>query len=121
MRKKNRFIVAFNGLRFVFKNEVNFKIHVGVFILVVLLGFYFRIEKWEWATVLLCSLLVFICEIINTAMERLCDYIQPENEERIGLIKDIAASAVFVSAVIVSVIGIILFLPRIINEIQGLI
>ena len=121
MRKKNRFIDAFNGLWFVFKNESNFKIHVGAFILVVLLGFYFRIEKWEWATVLLCSLLVFICEIINTAIEQLCNYIQPENDERIGLIKDIAASAVFVSAIIVSVIGIILFLPHIIKEIQCLV
>lgn len=121
MRKKNRFIVACNGLWFVFKNEVHFKIHIIVFILVVLLGLYFRIEKWEWAIVLLCSLLIFICEIINTAMERLCDYIQPGNDERIGLIKDIAASAVFVSAVIVSVIGIILFLPHIIKEVHCLV
>jgi diacylglycerol kinase len=73
MRKKNRFRVAFNGLWFVFKNEGHFKFHVVMFILVVLFGIYFRIENWEWAAVFLCSLMVFICEIINTAIEQLCD------------------------------------------------
>jgi len=121
MRKKNRFIVALNGLKFVFKNEGHFKFHIVIFILVVLLGFYFRIEKWEWTTILLCSLFVFICEIINTAMEQLCDYIQPNQDERIGLIKDISAGAVLISAIMVVVAGVIIFLPHFIKEIEGLI
>ena len=121
MRKKNRFIVALNGLMFVFNNEGHFKFHTVVFILTLLLGFYFRLETWEWTTILLCSLFVFMCEILNTAMEQLCDYIQPKQDVRIGLIKDISAGAVLISAIIVAGIGIIIFLPYIINEIQSLV
>ena len=121
MRKINRFIVALNGLKFVFKNEGHFKFHTVVFILILLLGYYFRLETWEWTTILLCSLFVFISEILNTALEQLCDYIQPKQDVSIGLIKDIAAGAVLISAIIVAVVGVIIFLPYIINEIQGLV
>jgi len=54
-------------------------------------------------------------------MEQLCDYIQPNQDERIGLIKDISAGAVLISAIMVVVAGVIIFLPHFIKEIEGLI
>ena len=77
IRKKNRFVAAYNGLVAVYNSERNFKIHLFAFIAVVISGFYFGISKLEWMMVLGCAFLVLTCEIFNTAIEKLCDlYIQ---------------------------------------------
>lgn len=111
MIKKNMFVAAFDGLIFVFKNERNIKIHLLAFIGAVLFGFLFQINQMEWIAILLCSLIVFVSEIINTAIEKLCDYVHPEMHSDIRKIKDLSASAVLLSAFISVVIGIVVFGP----------
>lgn len=111
MRKKNRFIVACQGILSVFQTEQNFRIHLFAFVAAISFGFVFQISKMEWIAVLSCSFLVLICEIFNTAIEKLCNHVSPQYDVHIGKVKDISAAAVFISAILSLVIGIIVFIP----------
>ncbi len=111
MIKKNRLKAALDGLAVVFRSELNFKFHVLIFFLVLLLGFFFQIKIWEWILVLFASAMVFSAEIFNTAIENICDYIEPEIDAKIGRIKDISASAVLICALISAVVGLLVFIP----------
>jgi diacylglycerol kinase (ATP) len=102
---------AFKGLAFLLKNEHNFRIHVAATLIVIVLGILFRIRPIEWIAVVLCFGLVISTEIMNTAVEKLVDFVSPQNNEKAGQIKDIAAAAVLVSACIAFIAGLIIFLP----------
>ncbi len=120
IRKKNRFLAACNGLIAVFKSEQNFKIHLFIFFVVVVSGFFFGISSVEWMVVLGCAFLVLICEIFNTAIEKLCDYVHPEFDSNIGRIKDISAGAVLTCTIMSIVIGILVFKPYLVNMFDDL-
>ena len=120
IRKKNRFVAAYNGLVAVYNSERNFKIHLFTFIAVVISGFYFGISKVEWMMVLGCAFLVLTCEIFNTAIEKLCDFVHPKFDSNIGRIKDMAAAAVLTCTIMSIVIGVLVFMPYLINRIGDL-
>lgn len=117
--KKNSFLhsrlasfkFAFQGIFFMFRTQKNAWIHFIAAILVVTLGFYFKLDKMEWCIVLFAIGLVISAEMINTAIELLTDIISPEHSEKAGRVKDIAAGAVLVTAIIAAIAGIIIFLP----------
>ena len=111
MRKKNRFVAAYHGMRHVFKSEQNFKIHLFAFFWLCFLHFFFRVSIIEWILLIICSSLVLICETINTAIEKMCDYISPEHDLNIGRIKDIAAASVLICTIMSVIVGIIVFKP----------
>ena len=93
------------------KSEHNFRIHLAAALIVIILGFLFRIRSIEWMGIVLCFGLVIATEIMNTAVEKLVDFVSPQNNEKAGQIKDIAAAAVLVSACAACVAGLIIFLP----------
>ena len=107
------FQVAFQGLISIAKKERNLKIHLSIFSLVCLAGIYFSITKFEWLTILMISALVISLEIVNTAIEKLCDFCEPNHNEKIKIIKDTAAAAILVAAAIAICIGLIVFVPHI--------
>ncbi|WCM43053.1 diacylglycerol kinase family protein [Flavobacterium sp. CBA20B-1] len=76
-------------------------------------GFYFEISLVEWMFQILAIGLVLTTESLNTAIEAVCDYIQPKFDKKIGFIKDIAAGAVTFAALTAIVIGAIIYLPKI--------
>ncbi|UUV20574.1 diacylglycerol kinase family protein [Paenimyroides aestuarii] len=76
-------------------------------------GFYFEISLVEWMFQILAIGLVLTAESLNTAIEAVCDYIQPNFDKKIGFIKDIAAGAVTFAALTAIVIGAIIYLPKI--------
>jgi diacylglycerol kinase len=102
---------AFRGLLLLLKNERNFKIHLIAFVGVCSLGFYLDISKSEWIAVLLCSALVLSLEGLNSSIEKLCDLYSVTKDERIRNIKDIAAGAVLVAAIVAAVVAGLVFLP----------
>ena len=102
---------ALNGLLQLIQHEHNFQIHVGAFIGVIALGFFFGISSMEWVVLLLISALVMGLEAINTAIEHLCDLYSKEANDRIEKIKDIAAGAVLIAAIIAICIAVLVFLP----------
>ncbi len=115
LRKRIKsFAYAFAGLRLVFRQEHNAWIHATAAICVVVAGFLFRISSLEWIAVVICIAMVISAEIINSSLERMADFVQPEMDNRIKEIKDLGAAAVLVCAIASAIVGIVIFLPKII-------
>lgn len=106
------FSYAMNGVRHVFSLEHNMHIHSVCAVLVIISGFYFQITPTEWIAISLAIGGVFAAEMFNTAIEKLVDLLHPERNPQAGLIKDIAAGAVLVMAIVSVVIGLIIFIPK---------
>lgn len=112
------FSYAFNGLKILIKEEHNARIHLFVAIVVVMAGFVFKISVNEWFAVLFAIGFVMTVEIINTAIENMADIVSPEKDKRIKKIKDLSAAAVLISALTALVIGLIIFIPKILDLIR---
>lgn len=80
-------------------------------ILITIAGLYFNITKEEWLIQTLAIGLVLAIEGLNTAVEKVADFVHPDFHERIGFIKDIAAGAVFFAALTAITIGAIIYIP----------
>ena len=107
------FRFAFRGVGVLFREEHNAWVHLFATILVIAAGFIFQISQIEWALVAFAIGLVFAAEILNSALERLCDIVQPEQDKRIGDIKDLCAAGVLLCALAAAAIGLLVFLPKI--------
>jgi diacylglycerol kinase len=110
---------ACNGLKRCFAAEANFKIHVLLGIITILMGIGLHISTAEWLVVLICFALVLMIEMINTAIEKLCDVVQPTLHPGIKFVKDISAGAVLVAAMVSLTCGIIIFSPKIIDIVKS--
>jgi diacylglycerol kinase len=106
---------AFNGLLILIKEEHNARIHLFATICVVIAGVLFKISLNEWIAIIFSIGLVFCLEIINSSIENIADFIYPEKHEKIKKIKDLAASGVLISAITALIIGLIIFIPKIIK------
>ena len=109
------FKYAFNGLRILINSEHNSWIHLFVTVCVLAAGFAFKITAGEWIAVIFCIGIVFALELVNTAIENMADFVSKEYHPSIKKIKDLAAAAVLVGAVAAAVIGLIIFLPKIVE------
>lgn len=81
-------------------------------VVLIIAGFYFEISHEEWLIQTLATGLVLGIEGLNTAVEKVADFIHPEYHERIGFIKDIAAGAVFFAAITAIAVGCIIYIPK---------
>lgn len=106
---------ALNGIKFVWKYGSNIKVQVVFAILAIILGLILKISLTEFAILVLTIFIVLICEVLNTAIEKVVDLYTLEYNEIAKIVKDVAAGAVTISAVMSVIIGIILFLPKLIN------
>ena len=107
------FVNAFNGIQYFFRNERNGKIQLFVSFLVMLAGFYFRLSPTEWVFILLCIGAVLAMEMLNTALEHLCNMVHHDYHPAIKIIKDVSAGAVLFTSIISVLIALIIFLPKI--------
>ncbi len=105
---------AFKGAFLLLKTESSIKIQFVIAIGITLAGFFFNISLIEWTVQILAITLVMGLEGINTAIEEIADFVHPEHHEKIGLIKDLSAGAVFIAACFAVIIGLIIYLPKII-------
>ncbi len=103
---------AIQGLFSAFKQERNLKIHLIAIFFVLFVGVLLKLSSIEWIICVLLFGIVLISELINTAIESVVDLVSPEINPLAKQAKDIAASAVFVSAVISVIIAGIIFLPK---------
>jgi diacylglycerol kinase len=106
------FRYAFDGLISLFRNEPNATIHLVAAGVAVILGFILKINRIEWLLVSLVIGLVFLTELINSAIEKLSDVIEPGVNPDIKQVKDYAAAAVLISAVIAVIAAVIIFIPK---------
>lgn len=103
---------AFAGIGYFFTHERNGQIHLAVTLVVITAGLAFKIATAEWLLILLCIALVIGLEMFNSAIEKLCDMVQPNQHPTIKIIKDVSAAAVLWATIISVIIGLIIFLPK---------
>ena len=113
MKRLKSFCYAFNGLRILFKEEHNSRIHLAAAIVVIIAAIYLDLNPYELIAIIFSIGLVIITEIINTAIESIADFISPGQDERIRKIKDLAAAAVLVSVITAVTIGVMVFISKI--------
>ncbi len=104
---------AVRGALLLIRTEASIKVQVVLALIVTALGFYFEISNTEWILQILAIALVLGVEGLNTAVEKLADFCQPEFDERIGFLKDISAGAVMLVSVAAAVVGLIIYIPKI--------
>ncbi len=104
---------AIRGVALLVKLQANARIHALATGVVVVLGFVFGLERWEWAAVAGAIGLVWAAEGMNTAIEALTDLVSPGEHPLAGRAKDIAAGAVLCAAIAAVVIGLLVFARRI--------
>ena len=115
---KKVFAFAANGIIHGFRTELNFKIQVFAAVITVLFGFVFNITQTEWFVIIFCCMSVLALELINTAIENVCNIISKDFHPVIKIVKDTAAGAVLVSAIGSAIAGAVIFIPLIIHQIK---
>lgn len=115
MKYSQKFLNAFRGVYIVFKTTRHIFIHIISALAAVALGFYFKISQLEWVAVVFAIGLVFMAEAFNTAIEIDIDLTSPEYHPFARDTKDVAAAAVILAVLTAAIIGLIIFLPKIIN------
>ncbi|MDI1353372.1 MAG: diacylglycerol kinase family protein [bacterium] len=112
LKKRLRaFKFAFSGIYEAFVTEAHIKIHTVITVLVIAAGIYVSITKLEWILIALAIALVFMSELFNTAIEKICDFNHPGQHPNIKFIKDISAAAVLFGAVFALIVGLLIFYP----------
>lgn len=109
-----------DGIGYTISHENNFKREIIIGILVVIMSAILKINMIEWVIVILLINFVLVCELINTALEKAVDLYTTKYNETAKVVKDVAGASVFVMSIFSAVIGVIIFLPKIIVFIDKL-
>jgi diacylglycerol kinase len=109
------FRYAFKGLNDVFTSEHNLWIHTVAAIVAVVLGIILGINRYDWIVITLATGMVFTAELFNSAVERMVNYFCPDKDVRAGVVKNISAAAVLITAIISLIAGLLIFVPKIIS------
>ena len=98
------------GIWYVLRTQRNAWIHGLATIAAVGLGFWLRISKTEWALLVIAISIVWLAELINTALEAIMDLVSPESHPLAKVAKDVAAGAVLLASISAFVLGLLIFL-----------
>lgn len=112
-RVASSFKFGFQGIASAAARERNMQIHIVISVFVLVAGLVFSISKYEWIAILLCIGGMIALEMLNTAIERTVDMYTKEFHPLAKQAKDIAAGAVLIFAIVSVIIGLIIFIPRI--------
>jgi diacylglycerol kinase (ATP) len=109
------FVYAFKGIRYAMASQHNLWIHIVCACIAIMLGFVFNINTTQWIAIVLSIGLVMAAEVFNSAIESLVDMVSPVYNKKAGIVKDMAAAAVLITAIMAAIVGIIIFLPSILH------
>lgn len=107
------------GINFVITNESNFKKEIVIGIIALLLSYILKISRIEFIIILIMIALVLTSEIINTSIEKVVDLYTKDYSNLAKIAKDVSAGSVLVMSIFSLLVGIIIFLPKIINVLGG--
>ena len=110
---------ALNGINYTSNHERNFRIELFFAIAVTIISMVLKVSLIEWAILILVIAMVLALEMVNTAIERWVDLVTQEYKELAKVSKDVAAGAVLIMSMFSIIIGIIIFLPKIIEILGG--
>ncbi len=100
---------AFSGLAWALRTQPNFRVHITLSILALLLAAYFRITRVEWTIIIFTILLGLTAELINTALESMTDLITKEWREEAKIAKDVSAGMMLTIAIGAVVVALVVF------------
>ncbi len=109
------FSYPIKGLKYAYRNEQNLAVDIGIGLIVIIASFIFKVSLIEAAILAITIGLVITCELLNTAIEATVDLVTEEYHPLAKVAKDTSAAAVFVFAIAAAVVGIIIFLPKVID------
>lgn len=102
---------AFQGIASFLRSGPHARIHAVATVLVVVAGCYYRLSGLQWIAILIVTGMVWITEMLNTVVEKIMDHLSPELHPRVKWIKDVAAGAVLVSAIVAVITAAVIFIP----------
>lgn len=118
-QNKRTFIDSFkdciNGLNYIMLREHNFKREMILGIISLILSYVLKISKIEFIIILIMIALVIVSEIFNTAIEKVVDLYTMKYNEIARIAKDVSAFAVLTMCSFALIVGIIIFVPKIIE------
>ena len=110
------FKVAIEGMLYCVRHEANFKVHLSIMLAMIGMAFYFQVTTVEWCVLMLTSGMVLVLELMNTAVEATVDLVVGERHHPLAKVaKDTAAGAVLLMAAFAVVVGLLIFVPRILG------
>jgi diacylglycerol kinase (ATP) len=117
--KGNFFINRFKSVKYAAKGfwilvttENSIIVQVIISIIMTVLGFIMNLTATEWMFQVIAIGLVLVAESLNTAIEKVADFIHPDYHDKIGRLKDVSAGAAFFAAIIAIIIGFIIYIPK---------
>ncbi|NQY28714.1 MAG: diacylglycerol kinase family protein [Flavobacteriaceae bacterium] len=105
---------ALKGAIILLRTEASIQVQFIIASILTIAGFYYEISATEWMLQVFSIGLIMSIEGLNTAVEEIADFIHPEFHNKIGLIKDLAAGAVLIAAITATIVGFIIYVPKII-------
>ena len=114
-KRLKSFKFAFNGIKLLISKEHNAWIHCFAAVCVTIAGFCLDISSAEWIAVIFAIGTVLAAEAVNSSIEALADLVSPGYNEAIKKTKDMAAGAVLILAISAAIVGLIIFVPKIIE------
>ncbi len=111
--RRKSFEYAFSGIKDFIISEHNARLHFAATVVVIVIAILLKVNYTEAILLTIVTGLVWICELINTAIEKIMDFITLEKLPKIKFIKDIGAAAVLVAAFIALITGCLIFIPKI--------
>ncbi len=103
---------AFAGLGHLLRTQRNFRIELAIGLVALMAAAWWRIERWEWAVLVVTISLVLILEAVNTAIESAVTLASPSMDPRAKAAKDVSAAAVLIASFAAVALGIVIFGPR---------
>ncbi|MDP3970146.1 MAG: diacylglycerol kinase [bacterium] len=119
-RLNQSFAYAIQGLKYVWRNEQNFRIQVFIGILVVTAMLIFRVSMGEAIILTMLIIFVMVLEVVNTIFEKIVDILKPRMHTYVAVIKDMMAAAVFIASFGSAIIACMVFIPHFIDLLQSL-
>jgi diacylglycerol kinase len=105
----NSFGYALKGMLIVLREQQNMRIHALAVLVVTVVGLFLGLSAIEWSLIALSIGGVMAAEMMNTAIEELVNFVSPDFNEKAGKIKDIAAGAVLLTAIVAAVVAVYIF------------
>lgn len=107
---------AWDGIIDVVTQERNMRYHLLAAVTVIILGFLLNVDRLEWLWLLLAILVVFSAEFLNTVIEAVTDLLGEHHYDvNIKKAKDVAAGGVLITAIFAVLVGLIIFLPKLLK------
>lgn len=106
---------ALIGIKVAFKSQKNLRLHFVIGFFVIIISVFLKVSIIEWLILLLTILFVVISEMFNTALEFTVDLFSTDYSKQAKNAKDVSAAGVLITAIFAIIIGIIIFLPKLLK------